>query len=343
MLADGTGTGTQPTEQSVLSVFEDALSEEPEYKDNPETQPTQKSPESEPETAEVAPSTEQGEAEDGESEATEETDEETPEESGATALDPNLLVKVKVNGEEREIPLHEALRGYSRTEDYTRKTQELSAQRKQAEEHIQAVRAQREQYASHLVELEQALKDATPQEPDWVKMQQETPEEFPAEYARWAQYKERMNALSAERQKAVEQVQKDQLEQVKAHLAAENEKLLEAVPEWRKDPAKAKAEKVKLAQYATETLGFTREDLSGLRDHRAMLLLRKAMQYDELQAKKPTITARIQEKVKAATPGSGNANRQPPSKGKLAMQRLAKSGSQDDLEAVFRETVLGDL
>lgn len=43
-------------------------------------------------------------------------------------------VKVKVAGEEISVPLREALSGYSREADYTRKTQELAAQRRQAQE-----------------------------------------------------------------------------------------------------------------------------------------------------------------------------------------------------------------
>lgn len=42
-------------------------------------------------------------------------------------------VRVKVDGEDVEVPLSEALTGYSRTADYTRKTQELANQRQQAE------------------------------------------------------------------------------------------------------------------------------------------------------------------------------------------------------------------
>ena len=42
-------------------------------------------------------------------------------------------VRVKVDGEEIEVPVQEALQGYSRTADYTRKTQELAQQRQQAE------------------------------------------------------------------------------------------------------------------------------------------------------------------------------------------------------------------
>lgn len=43
------------------------------------------------------------------------------------------LVKIKVDGEEVVVPLSEALAGYQRQADYTRKTQELSEQRKQTQ------------------------------------------------------------------------------------------------------------------------------------------------------------------------------------------------------------------
>lgn len=43
------------------------------------------------------------------------------------------LVRVKVDGEEVEVPLSEALSGYSRTADYTRKTQSLAEQQREAQ------------------------------------------------------------------------------------------------------------------------------------------------------------------------------------------------------------------
>jgi hypothetical protein len=50
-------------------------------------------------------------------------------------------VRVKVDGEEVEVPLQEALQGYSRTADYTRKTQELATQRQQQEYALAVQRA----------------------------------------------------------------------------------------------------------------------------------------------------------------------------------------------------------
>lgn len=50
-------------------------------------------------------------------------------------------VRLKVDGEDHEVPLREALSGYSRQADYTRKTQELAQQRQQAEYALAVQRA----------------------------------------------------------------------------------------------------------------------------------------------------------------------------------------------------------
>jgi hypothetical protein len=50
-------------------------------------------------------------------------------------------VRVKVDGVDEEVPLREALSGYSRQADYTRKTQELAQQRQQAEYALTVQRA----------------------------------------------------------------------------------------------------------------------------------------------------------------------------------------------------------
>lgn len=50
-------------------------------------------------------------------------------------------VKVKVDGEELIVPLNEALQGFSRTQDYTRKTQEAADMRRQADEALRLQQA----------------------------------------------------------------------------------------------------------------------------------------------------------------------------------------------------------
>lgn len=318
------GTSETLTEEGLASVFESFLSDE-EDQGTVETPPAQeKSPEPESESAEE-PSTEPGDAEDDESESDEETEE-------GESQQPQTY-RAKVNGEEVEVTLDELLKGYSRTQDYTRKTQELARQREAAVQHEQYMRAGREQLAVHLTELEQALKDQQPSEPDWVRVQQETPDQFPEMWARWSQYKDRMKELADQRRQAHEAVQRDRQLQEQAELAQAKEKLVEYIPEWR-DVKKAKADKAKMAA-AAEEYGYTHDELRAVRDPRIMAVLRDATLYRELQKKKPKIDERI-EKVKAATPGS-SGQRKPKSKAKVAQERLAQSGSMDDFAALLVE------
>ena len=97
--------------------------------DEPQTEESQAEPEDEVVAADEA---------DDETEESEEVEEE--EESQPTVR----TFKVKVDGEEVEVPEDELLKGYSRTQDYTRKTQQLAEQRKAAESEFEQVRKERD-------------------------------------------------------------------------------------------------------------------------------------------------------------------------------------------------------
>lgn len=334
-MADGT---SEETVLSAVPAFERFLFPEdaPASDENtPETreQPTATDEVVDPPTDAEA-STEQADAE-GDSDDT--GHEDTPATESETELPPlDLTRKVKqvIDGKEVEISLEEALKGYSRTADYTRKTQEVAAQRKAFEAEQTAVRAERQKYAHLLVQLEQSVQSGLGQEPDWAQLQQQLkPEEFAAEYARWGIRQQELARITAERQKAMAAVERDRQAQLDAHLDAEEAKLFEAIPEW-KDAKVADAEKAQLAAYATNAFGWTADDLQSVTDHRNIVLLRKAMLYDAAQAKRPDVRAKI-EKVKAATPGPASSPKAPVSAVTKARQRLAKTGDVRDFAAAL--------
>lgn len=331
-MVDGTDSSTV---DSAVPDFEKWLSAQ-ETKPVPETQPTPEAPAPEPVEAEDAP--EGDEAEGASAETPEAADEPTPDAEEApesVPLDLSMKVMVKVDGVDTEVTLDEALKGYSRQADYTRKTQDVSAQKKAFEAEQTAVRAERQKYATYLTQLEQAIKSSSAPEPDWAKLQQTlAPEDFAAEYARYQIHSQEMAQLKAEKDRAQAAVQADQQKALESHIAAEQEKLLAALPEW-KDNKVAEAEKAKMVAYA-DKMGITQEDLGKVTDHRTLVLLRKAMLYDEAQQKKPVVQARI-EKVKAATPGPAKSPKPEVSDSTKARQRLAKTGKVEDAAAAFFE------
>ena len=71
----------------------------------------------------------------------------------------NHHVVVKVDGEDVRVPLSEAVAGYSRQADYTRKTQEAASVRQMAEQRVEAIQRQ-EQLLSQNFERAVAYKIA---------------------------------------------------------------------------------------------------------------------------------------------------------------------------------------
>jgi hypothetical protein len=235
--------------------------------------------------------------------------------------------RVKVDGEELEVPEDELVKGYSRTQDYTRKTQQLAESRKAFESEQTGVRAEREKLAVQLTQLSDALQSMTPAEPDWDKLRVEDPEAFAGTYAAWQLHKERMETVKQAQADAIQKVVADRQADLQKVVDAEKAMMVEAIPEW-KNPETAKKESTALREYATKQ-GFKDEDLNNIIDHRVYVMLRKAMLFDKAQAEKPALEEKI-ESVRSATPGASDRNKPKISETTRAKQRLAKTGRVED-------------
>lgn len=245
--------------------------------------------------------------------------------------------RVKVDGEEVEVPLDELLKGYSRTADYTRKTQAIAEARKQAEAEAVAAREERQRYAQTLEVLDAQMRSLQPPEIDWDRLYKENPVEWVRQREIQRTRQEQMNWVQAQRAALQQkQVEEEQVEQSKT-LEVERTKLLEVLPEWR-DSEKARTEKAKIVSYATEKLGFSVEEISDIYDARAVVALRKAMLFDEMMSRRDQIRPKIMQKAKPMKAGSASSPQS--SKviaSKTALSRLANSGSHKDAAAVFEQ------
>lgn len=298
----------------------------------PETEPEQSTPEAaapDVEEPEATEDTEDAPASDDESEDESETDDVADETPAQPAK-----VKVKVDGQDLEVTLDEALQGYSRTQDYTRKTQKLSEEKKAFEAEQNAIRAERQQIQAKLTTLESQY--AAVQEPDWDKLLNEDPNAYPIVYATWQRHKDALAKVQQERLALEQRMQADAAQQFSAHVASEAQKLTAAVPEW-KDAELAKKEKAAMLDFA-HSLGWTDDVLGQITDHRAMLVLRKAMLFDAAEKAKAEAALKAKpkiEKVKTATPGPASSTKREVSELTRRKQRLSKTGSVDDAASLI--------
>jgi len=241
---------------------------------------------------------------------------------------------VKVDGKEVEVTLDELQKGYSRTQDYTRKTQQIAEVRKQAEAELQSVRAEREQYAQLLSALEEQVQQAAQPNIDWDQLYQNDPIEWVRQRELMRDRQEKQAAIQSEKQRLSQLSQQEQMKQQQQLLQQEQEALMAAIPEW-KDSKKAQAEKAMLVQFG-QKVGFSPDELKNVVDHRAVVLLRKAALYDQMISKRGQIKPVTNNGPKPAKPGAaGRVSNN--TEALRAQQRLAKTGRVDDAaDAIFK-------
>jgi hypothetical protein len=117
-----------------------------------------------------------------------------------------------------------------------------------------------------------------------------------------------------------------------AKLVSDNrEKLTQAIPAW-KDSKKWDADRPKLLEYG-QKLGFSAEELGQTYDHRAVVALYKAMQFDALNANRPQPVA--SKGPKSASAGSASNAPKSASDVTKAKQRLAQTGRIGDAASLF--------
>jgi hypothetical protein len=264
-----------------------------------------------------------------------ETDSEQSDEDGdSEEEDQPQVFTVKVDGKEVDVTLEELQKGYSRTQDYTRKTQQIAEVRKQTEAELQEVRAEREQYAQLLGALQAQVQQAAQPQVDWDRLYNEDPIEWVRQRELARENQEKAVAIQSEQQRLAQLSQREQLQQREALLAQEQEALVAAIPEW-KDAKKAQAEKAMLVQFG-QKIGFTPDDLKNVVDHRAVVMLRKAALYDQMMSKRGQIKPVTNNGPRPAKPGAaGRVSSN--TEAMRAQQRLAKTGRVDDAaDAIYK-------
>ena len=304
----------QPTGEETEVTTEDEVVAEDQQEDEVETE----------EVSEEEEASEEVETED----TGEEETEEVAEESNYT---------IKVDGEEYEVNLEELKAGYQRQSDYTRKSQALAEGRKENEA-IQSERIRLEQerqmYANGLQMLkeQQSAKLQEFKDVDWENLKEEDPYAYMLkkdEY-RDAQDKAR-NA--AQQQQIVQQQQQQQEAQSRATFVQDQySQLVNALPEWDNKESTVKED---IRKFAISS-GYAPEEVDQLADHRSVLILKKAMEFDKLTKKVAPKKKAIKKVPKVQKSGRGKVKSEAADdKTKKKRARLRKSGHQDDAASVF--------
>ncbi|MCC2627577.1 MAG: hypothetical protein K0S14_1227 [Thermomicrobiales bacterium] len=250
--------------------------------------------------------------------------------------------KVKVG--DQEYTLEELEKSILRHADYTRKTQAVAEDRKILETAKAETAAERTKYLEGLKQYEKSLQELVPTEPNWDAIKAQHPEKFAEAVAEWTLIKQEREKVASEIAAAEAKQAEERRETFQKHVDAEYTRLLEVLPEF-KEPATVKA----LMKYATEVAGFTPEQVQSVADHRLMMILYKASQYDLAKATKkgepvpatPTGTKKTPVLQPGATPPSSPSSSRD-RRVREAVAAARKSGKVDDAARAFQQMLPED-
>jgi hypothetical protein len=215
---------------------------------------------------------------DGENEETDEADEsEEPE-----------YYNVKIDGEDYQVTLEEALAGYQRDSDYRKKTMTVAEQRKEVDAKAAAIDAKLTELDSFIKREEDAV--------NWEELMRTDPGEYLARKEQLNKAKEAADSVRNERQAEMQQQQN-------AYINDETTKLITAMggnDAWNVEQRNAD---MSLATSYLQGMGLQESEISNIIDHRLWKIVFDAARASKFSETKSRVKKEIRKAPKSVKPG----------------------------------------
>ena len=244
------------------------------------------------------------------------------------------IYTVTIDGTDYEVTQDELIQGYQRNADYTRKTQELAAEKQQSSDFVERSKKDVETKLARLDQLNQAAQSQLQQEYAQIDFEK-LYEEDPAEAAR---LEHKMRKKNEQLQQVHRQTQELQTQEFTKYLDEQQKHLAVKVPEMN-HPEKGSEFKKQMRNYLS-SVGFNNQEIDSVYDHRYVLLVKDAMNYRNLQKAKPEIKKKAVNAPKVVKGGvSKSKGQQQAEVRRQQLSKLRKTGKVADAAKLFRSLV----
>jgi len=267
---------------------------------------------------------EEDDADDAEYDEEDDTDDESAEEEDEPDQVEPETITVKVDGEEVAVTLEDLKRSYSGQGKIQKGMQEAAEIRKQAMAEAQQANAIAQRLAATYQKVQEQGFIAPPKEPD-PQMLDDDPIGYMQAKRDYDQQMKSYQEQQRELNLAQQYQQYQQQQAVQQQVQQEMQVLLEKIPELS-DADKAAKFKENLVKVGSD-YGYTPEDLAGVTDHRALMVLRDAMRWRQSQAKRSQVEKKSQGARPVIKPQAKKTQTPSAKKAKQARSNLKKSGS----------------
>jgi len=267
---------------------------------------------------------------------TDDTVEESVEDNTQEEIGEPKSYTVKIDGKDVQVNEEELLAGYSRTADYTRKSQVLAEQRKKVDDELTATQQERQRLQSQLEQLSKANESEIDKlkNTDWERLKLTNQTEYLLKKDRYDDLLAQQKAIDEQTQK-VEQQKADEFRKKWNETLEENKKLIvKKIPKYF-DPDEGMKLQNNIRDFGLSE-GLSNEELDAMIDARAVNILYKAMLYDQLQktkisSKKSKVVPKVQRPGTPSTRAEVSTE-----KVKAHRARLKRSGRVDDAAALIK-------
>jgi hypothetical protein len=247
--------------------------------------------------------------------------------------DPGPRYKIQVDGEEREVSLNEALRGYQREETFNHRMRQMVEVAKAIDQRGSQAQAAREAYVQLCANQEQEFAALIPQEPNWDQLYRDNPQAAHALENNYRAVYGTLNAIRQRRAAAQQEAFNDNAQRTASYARAEFNKFCS------KNKLTDQQSVDRAIGYMRRTAmeaGFNEDEIGSTYDERMLTVLNKAAKYDNMMRNKPLPVQ--PERGGALQPGSapriGNGQARTMND---AQKRLAASGRVDDAALVMAQ------
>lgn len=282
------------------------------------------------------PESEEDDGETGDEDQAEDEDDEEPETERGRYVAHNGRVKL---ADGTEATVADLIAGNLKGADYTRKTQEVAEQRRSVEAQSTEAQASKKQAEEQRQFMTTLLQQIVPPAPDPSLLDDRSPNFDPMRYQRakaeneqWTAYLDR---LTQDQQRAAQERQAEAQRKERERADSEWDALIAKVPEFKDD--KRLNRFVSDMKEHAEHYGLKPEELRQVAlDHRQALVLKDAIAWRKLQAKKPDVAKKVEGRPPVQKGGKRlNSSERNARTANDAMTRLKQSGSERDAVAAY--------
>lgn len=212
--------------------------------------------------------------------------------------DPILKRKyaVQVDGEEEEVTLGEAVRGYIRQKTFHKRLTALNEEKIAVQTERSTLQMDRQKVAKQLDDLAAEFEAVLPPEPNWDEMFQKNPGQARALQKQYEGLKGKITEYRQKRDAAAAEAQAKAVEEFK--VIADNEfRRFVGQAKWRNAEEAQKG--LDTMRTAAKRMGFTDQEIDTTIDSRMLMVLLKAAKYDDMVGKRPRPVKDIRRSARA--------------------------------------------